>query len=270
MFPANSQPMPFCWREAEEQDSNRRMAFRRIERISKEGKTEHIHSKLMILETQVLMLNFCMLAYEYGNSVAPKAFKEIGIDPKYRFHEHISDTVTDTHMIILECDDRIVVAFRGTTSTANVMTDLKAHSTKLVWALNADDKLDEEIANDSGEAFEQAIEMTPEIVQEAWNVIQTHEPELLRGDKRARVHFGFAQAYRSISQRMLFAVIALYQAKKRHIYITGHSLGGALATLASYHLSTVLNLENPEEIVCVTCGSTRDLGELPPFHSAQS
>jgi len=38
--------------------------------------------------------------------------------------------------------------------------------------------------------------------------------------------------------------------------VTGHSLGGALATISSIHLMETLQ-PHEEDLVCVTCGSPR-------------
>lgn len=55
----------------------------------------------------------------------------------------------------------------------------------------------------------------------------------------ARVHTGFWKAYTSIQQR-LYAAIQMYPIQ--HLFVTGHSLGNALATVASLDLAEELNL----------------------------
>lgn len=53
----------------------------------------------------------------------------------------------------------------------------------------------------------------------------------------ARVHTGFFQAYWPIRETMFDFVRSAVQAKPRPIYITGHSLGGALALMATAELA---------------------------------
>lgn len=50
-----------------------------------------------------------------------------------------------------------------------------------------------------------------------------------------RVHSGFLAAYASVSDR-LDEVLARQRTPPPHVWLTGHSLGGALATLAAAHL----------------------------------
>ena len=57
---------------------------------------------------------------------------------------------------------------------------------------------------------------------------------------RAYIHAGFAEACLSVSPRVMCTVKRLLEETKRPVYLTGHSLGGALATLCS--LDIVLSL----------------------------
>jgi triacylglycerol lipase len=52
-----------------------------------------------------------------------------------------------------------------------------------------------------------------------------------------RVHSGFVLAYRTIRDPLFATIVRLVQAKQRPVYITGHSLGGALAVMATAELS---------------------------------
>jgi triacylglycerol lipase len=64
-------------------------------------------------------------------------------------------------------------------------------------------------------------------VQAAWITLQGG----------TRVHTGFFQAYWPIRDRLFAAVINLLKQKQRPVYITGHSLGGALALMATAELA---------------------------------
>jgi predicted lipase len=73
-----------------------------------------------------------------------------------------------------------------------------------------------------------------------------------------RVHMGFFQAYLPIREAMFAAVEQLVRKTPRPVYIAGHSLGGALATIATAELAN-----HPEVLIrdsiaaCYTFGSPR-------------
>jgi len=52
-----------------------------------------------------------------------------------------------------------------------------------------------------------------------------------------RVHTGFFQAYWPIRDRLFATVVSLLKKKPRPVYVTGHSLGGALALMATAELA---------------------------------
>lgn len=52
-----------------------------------------------------------------------------------------------------------------------------------------------------------------------------------------RVHTGFFRAYKPIRERLFARVLELIRQKPRPVYITGHSLGGALAVMATAELA---------------------------------
>ena len=70
-------------------------------------------------------------------------------------------------------------------------------------------------------------------------------------NKKVKVHYGFIQAYKSVRQAVLDYA---RQSPHRRIVCTGHSLGGALATLAA--LDVQYNLPD-REIACYTFGSPK-------------
>ncbi|MFQ5575826.1 MAG: Mbeg1-like protein, partial [Anaerolineae bacterium] len=70
-------------------------------------------------------------------------------------------------------------------------------------------------------------------------------------NKTVKVHYGFIQAYKSVRQAVLARA---RQAPHGRIICTGHSLGGALATLAA--LDVQYNLPQ-KEVVCYTFGSPK-------------
>jgi len=68
-----------------------------------------------------------------------------------------------------------------------------------------------------------------------------------------RVHAGFADAYKSIEKDILDA---LKQVKNQPLYITGHSLGAALATIATQYLERDHRIRD-QIAACYTFGSPR-------------
>jgi hypothetical protein len=79
------------------------------------------------------------------------------------------------------------------------------------------------------------------------------QPRLWRWSK---VHKGFATAYSAIGPQLLRSIQKLHDQNPRPIYLTGHSLGGALATLCSLDLVLRLGI-NRRNIVVSTFGSPR-------------
>lgn len=73
-----------------------------------------------------------------------------------------------------------------------------------------------------------------------------------------RVHTGFFQAYWPIRDTIFEFVIAALRKKRRPVYITGHSLGGALALMATAELSNHDEAEVRDCIAaCYTFGCPR-------------
>jgi hypothetical protein len=73
-----------------------------------------------------------------------------------------------------------------------------------------------------------------------------------------RVHTGFFQAYWPIRDRMFEIVVPAIKAKPRPVYITGHSLGGALALMATAELANHDDAAVRDSIAaCYTFGCPR-------------
>ena len=88
-----------------------------------------------------------------------------------------------------------------------------------------------------------------------------------------KVHTGFFQAYFPIQKALFEAVEKLIKDKERPVYLTGHSLGGALAAMATAELA---NHEQPKVrdaiAACYTFGAPRigdgsfDMYVKPPLY----
>src|SRR5262249_15814055 len=77
-----------------------------------------------------------------------------------------------------------------------------------------------------------------------------------------RVHTGFFQAYWPVREKMFATVRRLLDVKLRPVYITGHSLGGALACMATAELA---NAEDAQMRDCIAACYTFG---LPPAGGA--
>lgn len=83
----------------------------------------------------------------------------------------------------------------------------------------------------------------------SWNDIRTDLDARFHKDQSgAKVHTGFRNAYQQVADRVKFAVDGL---DNYSLYVTGHSLGGALAVIAAKEL------ERDSLAACYTFGSPR-------------
>ena len=89
-----------------------------------------------------------------------------------------------------------------------------------------------------------------------WRTNMTAKWITLQGG--VRVHTGFFQAYWPIRDALFAAVRKLIADKPRAVYVTGHSLGGALATMATAELANDEEAAIRDSIAaCYTFGSPR-------------
>lgn len=183
------------------------------------------------------MFNFAWLVY-YWDTKKVENFKIAQDVFKFSIADYIKDKETDTHALVVDGEDRIVVSFKGTTSMKNLKTDLKIMHTSLRYLLptSLPDPLDD-LPPIAGEVVE----------SRSW--------------RRAQIHQGFAAAYKAIAPRLLTVIRNLQNVKRRPVFITGHSLGGALATVCSLDLFVTLGLTR-REIFVSTFGAPR-VGNRP-------
>lgn len=142
------------------------------------------------------------LAYARLSDLAYKSYNEVvrGVRQyNLKARQRIYDRGTDTHGFIASNDSTVVVAFRGTASFRNLVTDLSFKQKKII------------------------------------------------STSREYAHGGFVSALNSV-YRSIETSIARDLGNKR-LVITGHSLGGALASLLSFRLS--VKYRNSEPVLYV-------------------
>lgn len=183
------------------------------------------------MQTHVIMFNFAWYVYYYGTPKLEKFRpKENPLPFEFVVDGHVISDATDTQALVLDCTDRIIVTFKGTTSMKNLRTSLRVNPTWLrtVVRLNAD-------AEDESMRLRKLFGV---------NYL------------KAKIHQGFATAYTSVVDEVVDRVRRLRDKKLRPVFLTGHSLGGALATICSLDLWVKLNISR-REIFVSTFGSPR-------------
>lgn len=183
------------------------------------------------MQTHVIMFNFAWYVYYYGT---PKLDtfrpKENPLPFEFRVDKHVKSEATDTQALVLDCTDRIIVTFKGTTSLKNLKTSLRMSHERLMTVIRYNADGEDEFAR-LRKLFGQRY---------IWG----------------KVHKGFATAYLDVAEEVIARVRALRSVKKRPVFLTGHSLGGALATICSLDLWVKLNVSR-REIFVSTFGSPR-------------
>lgn len=210
------------------------ITYRKREAPSLQGVVSDLKSNCFVMQTHVTMFNFAWLVY-YWDTPKVDDFKLTQDVFKFSVAQFIKDKPTDTQVLVVDGADRIVIAFKGTTSMKNLQTDVNTFYSNarslLPTMLGSEDEEGDTAANNN-----------PMLRSNTWRF--------------ARVHKGFALAYAAIAPMLLSTVKRLQEERRRPVFITGHSLGGALSTICSLDLSLRLGLTR-QEIFVSTFGAPR-------------
>jgi triacylglycerol lipase len=141
-----------------------------------------INYKLAIFLTGVCYQTYIQFDDAAGRFIIPAGYRYLS-----SFTAQAYGTSREWFGYLIESDDTIVIAFRGTTSTADTVSDLIASQTPFPWISNA-----------------------------------------------GKTHRGFTDIYGTARQQILECLSKCDSNKK--LIISGHSLGGALATLCALDL----------------------------------
>ncbi|KAH9109135.1 hypothetical protein LEN26_011599 [Aphanomyces euteiches] len=248
--PENNSGAPSAFNTENTSPPSERPAGGRLQRMGAfRAKSISRPHHLLCLETASLLLNCSRYAYYRSSLFLSEDTGDDGVvkNPAAAYVNQFAlmrdgleevlqviDEQTDTNCLILHADFRIIFAFRGTVSKANVKTDLDVALDPIPWL--PDGKL-------------------------SLKFHQVNVFEELDTTQAPFAHRGFLRAYGAVRERChaaLDSLLARYGKQGLasdlvHVYCTGHSLGGALATLAA--LDFKLNMKLP--VVLYNYGSPR-------------
>lgn len=169
------------------------------------------------------MFNISQIAYGLRSKKAQTSIPCLSflIDNGYHVEFDLYHEESDNFFVVLSHTRKIIVAFKGTTGMENMKADMKMMQTRLCSVLPTHG-----VPNYAGMKLQE------------W--------------KAAKVHRGFVEAYCTLNSELIRKIGLLLSTSPRPVYFTGHSLGGALATLCS--LDVVLSL-NHSDVYVSTFGS---------------
>lgn len=208
---------------------------------------EQMNANLFCLETEILLLNFSFMAYNFGSYTDEKPMsdedKQLFLDScspglsRFKLICHLENATTDIQCCVFqdrEQPQRIYVSFRGTSTSKNVWQDL-----------------------DYLQITHPTIgEVEPLVTQPDSNLFAAASAKQI-----PKVHRGFFQAYLSIRDAVHAVISDIIDGSTDGVmlFVCGHSLGGALAT----HFSADIGMKykvlegNLLGLQCSTFGSPR-------------
>ncbi|CAH0522193.1 unnamed protein product [Peronospora belbahrii] len=189
-------------------------------RIDKYGFTTP-DSNLFCVETARWLLEMAYQAYfDPPGCPSSSGYGELSLERHgFELITHLRSNLTDTHVVVAwsqEDHQRLVISFRGTTSKENWKSNLRADQ-KVLWIKSRG-------LRGKKSCLERVKGFAAKIP--------------LLNMALPRVHRGFWTAYESVRDELKeVARLILDENPGVSVYITGHSMGGALAVLAAYDLA---------------------------------
>jgi len=189
---------------------------------------------------------------------------------------YIYNEETEMRAMLFRGADRLILAFRGTAHVKNLATDLKMTQTSLPqFAPKGRKPIVIPFMGENYQSFGVIKEENEDEVKEEGS-IELEELFFAEGPVTCFWHFcntikwfinaipfmrqtlplvhsGFLESYMSVREQTMAAVARELQKDYKPLYITGHSLGGALACLAAHDITA--NYDLPGEITLYTYGS---------------
>lgn len=184
-------------------------------------------SNLFCVETAKWLLELAYQAYfDPPGCPSLSGYGELTLE-RYGFElvTHLRNNVTDTHVVIAwsrEDHNRLVISFRGTTSKENWKSNLRADQ-QVLWIKSR------------GLSWRRSY-------LERLTDVAAKIP--LLNMALPRVHRGFWIAYESIRDELKDVTrLILDENPGISVYITGHSMGGALAVIAAYDFAVNFSIQ---------------------------
>jgi hypothetical protein len=149
------------------------------------------------LESAVLLFNFAWLVYTHGTAgFSPAKPSDFG-KPEYRVSKHIKDEELDVHVVIIDGEDRLVIAFKGSNSFANAAIDKDVRFTSAAHAFRS--------KTNPGSKPMPGFGLHGKASD--W--------------KGCKMHRGYAKAYSRVRSEIMEEVQFLFDQKSRPIYVSG-------------------------------------------------
>ncbi|OWZ11576.1 hypothetical protein PHMEG_00015383 [Phytophthora megakarya] len=184
-------------------------------------------SNLFCVETAGWLLELAYQAYfDPPGSSSMSGYGELTLE-RYGFEliTHLRSNLTDTHVVVAwsqEDHRRLVISFRGTTSKENWKSNLRADQ-KMLWIKS------------------RGLRWRKSCLEKLRDVAAKIP---LLNMALPRVHRGFWIAYESIRDELKEVTrLILDENPGISVYITGHSMGGALAVIAAYDFAVNFSIK---------------------------